>query len=103
MKLSEAWRALARDFDECRRGRRRYEAGAWLCNQLQFAGPRLGITEAQDDKMVKRIQTDCELRAALAEDANEEHAYTYGHGAEANAARVLVCLMFACEAEDAGQ
>lgn len=108
MKLSTAWRRLAQDFDECRRGERRYEAGAWLCNQLQWRAYVLGISFAQHDAMDRRIHDDIDAmhEASGLDFQTYDVAARVGHptpkeDAENDAARVLVCLMFACEAEEA--
>ena len=106
MKLSEAWRRLAEYYDGLMdkngRVRARNCGGPWLCNNIKDA---LGkhASCAHHDTMYTRIHEDIAL---IDETYWGRSMQTYdldgysNHPAD-NAARVLVCLMFAEEAEDA--
>ena len=98
MKLSEAWQALAEFYHNAldNNGRMRVDVqtgGPWLCNNLAQAG----MTPEHRDKAYGRIHEDIYASAGGFQTYDFE-----GHNhPDDNAARVLTCLMFAWEAEDA--
>lgn len=100
MKLSTAWRRLARFYDAMldADGRVPYSVygGPWLCNNIAEAG-----CGEHYDAMRKRIHEDV---AAIDPEFYDIQTYDLdGHcnHPSDNRARVLVCLMFAEEVADA--
>lgn len=101
MRLSEAWRRLARFFEAMldEDGRVSFNAygGPWLCNNIVEAGCGEHY-DAMHWRIHEDIATICELGVY---DVNTYDLDGHHNHPDDNRARVLVCLMFAEEAEDA--